>query len=123
MLGRLSYGAFLLSMTALVMLSTGYNPFGLSYDVLFYFGVVVLGILGFLFSILSNFFDSPEKKVNAPQSFVFYLGMLFIFAGIVFKFMHYPFVIHLISIGIVVSFISLFIRVKGKQNNDDLLDS
>lgn len=123
MFGKLSYGAFLLSMSALVMLSTGYNPFGMGYDVLFYFGVVVLGVFGFLFSILSNFFDTPKKRVNAPQSFVFYLGMLFIFAGIVFRFMNFPFVIHLISIGIVVSFISLFIKVKSSQNNDDLLDN
>lgn len=123
MFGRLSYSAFILSMTALVMLSIGWNPIGLSYNVLFYFGVVTLGFLGFLFSILSNFFDSTKKKINAPQSFVFYLGMLFIFVGIIFRFMHYPFVIHLMALGVLTSFVSLFIRVKDKQNNDDLLDS
>ena len=109
MFSRLSFGAFILSMLALAILSTGYNPLNISYDILFYFGVVVLGILGFVFSLLSNFFDKPKKRVNGIQSFVFYLGMMFIFAGIVFKFLHWPFVFYLI-------------KVKPKNQNEDLLD-
>jgi hypothetical protein len=122
MFSRLSFGAFVLSMIALALLSTGYNPFGFSYDFLFYFGVVILGVLGFVFSLLSNFFDASKKRVNAVQSFIFYLGMLFIFAGIVFKFMHYPYVIHLLIIGIFISLVSIFIKVKPISDNDDLLD-
>lgn len=123
MFSRLSFGAFILSMLALAILSTGYNPFGLSYDFLFYFGVIILGVLGFVFSLLSNFFDTPKKRVNSIQSFVFYLGMMFIFAGIVFRFLHWPYVIHLLVVGILISFVSIFIKVKPKTENDDLLDS
>lgn len=122
MFSRLSFGAFILSMLALAILSTGYNPFGFSYDFLFYFGVVILGVLGFVFSLLSNFFDTPRKRVNGVQSFVFYLGMMFIFAGIIFKFMHWPYVIYLFSAGILISLVSIFIKVTPKTENDDLLD-
>lgn len=122
MFSRLSFGAFILSMLALVILSTGFNPFGFSYDFLFYFGVIILGVLGFVFSLLSNFFDTPKKRVNRIQSFVFYIGMLFIFAGIVFKFMHWPFVIHLLALGILISLTSIFIKVRPKNDNEDLLD-
>jgi len=122
MFSRLSFGAFILSMLALAILSTGYNPFGFSYDFLFYFGVVILGVLGFVFSLLSNFFDTPKKRVNGVQSFVFYIGMMFIFAGIVFKFMHYPYVMHLFVAGILISLVSIFIKIKPKSENEDLLD-
>lgn len=122
MFSRLSFGAFILSMLALVILSTGFNPLGFSYDFLFYFGVIILGVLGFVFSLLSNFFDTPKKRVNRIQSFVFYIGMLFIFAGIVFKFMHWPFVIHLLALGILISLTSIFIKVRPKNDNEDLLD-
>ena len=122
MFSRLSFGAFILSMLALAILSTGYNPLNISYDILFYFGVVVLGILGFVFSLLSNFFDKPKKRVNGIQSLVFYLGMMFIFAGIVFKFMHYPYVTLLFGAGILISLVSIFIKVKPKTENEDLLD-
>ena len=71
MFSRLSFGAFILSMIALALLSTGYNPFGFSYDFLFYFGVVILGVLGFVFSLLSNFFDAPKKQVNAVSLLYF----------------------------------------------------
>ena len=122
MFSRLSFGAFILSMLALVILSTGFNPFGFSYEFLFYFGVIILGVLGFVFSLLSNFFDTPKKRVNRIQTFVFYLGMMFIFAGITFKFMHYPYVMHLFAIGILISLVSIFIKVKPKSENEDLLD-
>lgn len=123
MWSKLSFGAFFLSLLALLMMSSGFNPLELSFDVVFYFGVVFLGLLGFVFSILANFFDKKRKKTSPVQSFIFYLGMIFIFMGVVFKHLHYPYTVHLLGLGILTSLLSIFIKVNPKDaSNDDLLD-
>ncbi|MEX1191614.1 MAG: hypothetical protein WED10_06190 [Brumimicrobium sp.] len=123
MWSKLSFGAFFISLLSLLMMSTGFNPFELGFDTLFYFGVVFLGLLGFVFSILSNFFDKKRKRTSPVQSFIFYLGMMFIFVGVVFKHLHYPYTIHLLGAGIIISLLSIFIKVNPKDSeNNDLLD-
>ncbi|MDX1653056.1 MAG: hypothetical protein R3277_11220 [Brumimicrobium sp.] len=123
MWSKLSFIAFFVSLLSLVSLSTGINPLYLSYDILFYLGVVIFGLLGFIFSILANFFDRNRRRQNPVQSFIFYLGMIFVFAGIIFRFMHWPFTIYLFGTGILVSLVSMFIPFNREPSSgDDLLD-
>ena len=123
MWGRLSLLAFFGSLISLVYLSTGFPPIPLPTFVVFYFGVVTLGILGFVFSLLSNFFDRNKKKTNRLQSLIFYVGMMLVFAGLMFKFLHWPFTIHLIGLGILVSLVSfLFKGNTVSDTEDELLD-
>ncbi|MGM0478273.1 MAG: hypothetical protein ACQERC_03540 [Bacteroidota bacterium] len=123
MWGKLSLLAFFGSLISLVYLSTGFPPIPLPTFAVFYFGVVTLGILGFVFSLLSNFFDRNKRKTNRLQSLIFYLGMMLVFAGLMFKFLHWPFSIHLIGLGILVSLVSFFFKGNMTPNaEDELLD-
>lgn len=123
MWSRLSLIAFFISISSLAMLSLG-KFFGIPYWVLFYIGVISFGIVGFVFSLLSNFFDSQNRQVNKIQSLLFYLGMISVFGGLMFKFMHYPYSNLLLIAGIGISSISFFIK-KGREekDKDELLDS
>ncbi len=123
MWSRLSFVAFFISISSLAMLSFG-KFFGIPYWVLFYIGVISFGVVGFVFSLLSNFFDKQKRQVNKIQSLIFYMGMISVFTGLMFKFMHYPFSNLLLIAGIGISSLSFFIRkVNDDKNNDELLDS
>lgn len=97
---------------------------GIPSGILFYIGVVTFGVLGFVTSILSNFFDPHKRKVNKTQSLIFYVGMIFVFGGLMFQFLHWPYSRYLLFVGIAVSAVSFFMR-KNKQDEeeDELLDS
>lgn len=123
MWGRLSLISFFISLLSLTLLSMGIS-LGVPYWILFYIGVISFGIFGFVCSILSNFFDAKKRNINKTQSLVFYVGMILVFAGLMFRFMHWPFSNILLYAGIVVSSVSFFIRKSTDDNGkDELLDS
>lgn len=123
MWSRLSLVAFFISISSLAMLSLG-KFFGIPYWVLFYIGVISFGIAGFIFSLLSNFFDKQKRQVNKVQSLLFYMGMISVFGGLMFKFMHYPYSNLLLIAGIGLSSLSFFVRkFNVDKEKDELLDS
>lgn len=66
MWGKLSILSYLASLTNLLMMLFRFNPFNWSKLAIFFYGVFLLGILGLIFSILSNFFD-PSKKIEPTK--------------------------------------------------------
>tara|TARA_B100000508_G_scaffold140085_1_gene139944 strand:- start:33269 stop:33643 length:375 start_codon:yes stop_codon:yes gene_type:complete len=122
MWGKISLTAFFISLLSLTLLSLGIYV-GIPYWLLFYVGVIAFGILGFISSILSNFFDKRKRKINKMQSIIFYVGMILVFAGLMFRFMHWPFQRILLFAGIGVSTISFFIPKPKEETKDELLDS
>jgi len=126
MWGKLSSLSFFISLLSLTLIVVGHSPFLTSYSTLFYIGVVGFGLVGFIFSILSNFFDAdPSKKKNKIQTFIFYIGMILVFMGIIFHLMHWPFTTILLGIGLIISLLSFFIRgnFDQKEKDDDILDN
>ena len=101
-----------------------FNPFGFrNFDFICITGVFAFGLLGFTLSILSNFFDKSKKKQkNKIQTFVFHIGMIVVFTGIIFHLMHWPFKLYLFLGGLFIIAISFFIKIDTVDNNDDLLD-
>lgn len=124
MWGKLSFIAYLASLTFLLMMLFRFNPLGLSYfNTLCILGVASFGLMGFTFSILSNFFDPAKKKGrNKIQTFVFHIGMIIVFLGIITHLMHWPLTLYFFIGGLVLILISFFIKSEQKINNDDLLD-
>jgi len=122
MWGKLSLVGFFISLLSLTFLSLGIS-IGIPYWILFYVGVVFFGIIGFVSSVLSSFFDRNKRKINKAQAVLFYLGMILVFAGLMFKIMHWPFTRLLLFGGIIASTISFFIPgIERKSNTEDLLD-
>lgn len=120
---RISLWSFFISLLSLTLLSAGVMIPGLSSGFVFYIGVVTFGVLGFVASILSNFFDPRRKKINTTKSLLFYVGMILVFAGLMFRFLHWPYSKHLLFAGIAVSAVSFFIRQSKQKEEDELLDS
>lgn len=126
MWGKISSLAFFISLLSLTLIVMGYNPFFISYSTLFYVGVVSFGLIGFILSILSNFFDvDRSKKKNKIQTFIFYIGMILVFMGIVFHLMHWPYTTILLGVGLIVSLLSFFIHGDFNQHekDEDILDN
>jgi predicted tellurium resistance membrane protein TerC len=122
MWGKLSLLGFFISLVSLTFLSLGIS-IGIPYWVLFYGGVVLFGIIGFVSSVLSSFFDRNKRKINKAQALLFYLGMILVFAGLMFKMMHWPFTNFLLFGGIIASTISFFIPNFERSNSaEELLD-
>jgi hypothetical protein len=122
MWGKLSLVGFFISLLSLTFLSFGIYP-GISYWWLFYGGVVFFGIIGFVSSVLSSLFDRNKRKINKPQAILFYLGMILVFTGLMFKIMHWPFTRFLLFGGIIASTISFFIpNLERSNRGEDLLD-
>src|SRR5690554_7380143 len=93
MWNKLSFIAYLASLTTLLVMLFRFNPFGLSGFALV-LGVFTFGLTGFIFSILSNYFDPDKKqKKNKVQTLVFYIGMIVVFTGIMTHIMHWPFTV------------------------------
>lgn len=82
---------------------------------------LLLGALGFLFNLVSY---SKDKNGNPMSNLTYWLGSFFVFAGLVFKMLHFPFSISLIIIGAVILFISIFFLRKkvGDKDDDEILD-
>ena len=104
------------------MLYTGINPLNFSYNTLMFL-FIILGMLGFLMSMLSIFFDKKNQRTNKVASFIFYIGIILVYAGLIFKFMHWPFFRPIMISGAVIALGSFFIRFRDTPKDDGLLDS
>lgn len=113
------------------MLISGVRVRFISFEVFFYVGFVVTGILGFTFGFLSIFFD--KKRVNKKplhlkeHQLFFYVAMMVIYAGLTLKILRLPYNSHLIIIGAVLMamvYIWAWIgeRKKKYTEDEDLLD-
>lgn len=122
MFSKLSFVAFFLSALSIGMLYTGINPLRLSYDTLL-FMFIIIGLIGFLMSMLSIFFDQKNQRTNKAASFIFYIGIIFVYAGLIFKFMHWPMSRPIMITGALISLGSFFIRYRNTPKDDGLLDS
>lgn len=104
------------------MLYTGINPLHLSYNTLMFL-FIILGLVGFLMSLLSIFLDVKNQKTNKAGSFIFYLGIILVYAGLIIKFMHWPGFRPVMITGAVIALASFFIRKSDTPKDDGLLDS
>lgn len=121
MFSKLSFVAFFLSALSIGMLYTGINPLRLSYDTLM-FMFIIIGLIGFLMSMLSVFFDSKNQRTNKAASFIFYIGIIIVYAGLIFKFMHWPMSRPIMITGAFIALGSFFIRYRNTPKDDGLLD-
>ncbi len=78
-----------------------------------------LGLIGFLLNLITY---SKDKYGNPLSNLIYWLGSFFVFAGLVFKMLLFPFNLSIILIGAVLLFISLFIKRRPKSEDDDILD-
>jgi predicted membrane channel-forming protein YqfA (hemolysin III family) len=122
MFSRLSFITFFISGLSIGMLYTGINPLNFSYNTLMFL-FIILGMLGFLMSMLSIFFDKKNQRTNKVASFIFYIGIILVYAGLIFKFMHWPFFRPIMISGAVIALGSFFIRFRDTPKDDGLLDS
>lgn len=122
MFSKLSFVAFFLSALSIGMLYTGINPLRLSYDTLM-FMFIFIGLIGFLMSMLSIFFDKKNQRSNKAASFIFYIGIILVYAGLIVKFSHWPFFRPIMISGAVIALGSFFIRFRDTPKDDGLLDS
>jgi|SRR5690554_182925 len=124
MWSKLSIISYLASLTSLLMVLFNFHPFNWSYSFLLYFGVFAIGLFGFVFSILSTFFDASKKhKKNKIQTFIFYLGMITVFFGLFSLMQKLSFTYLLFAVGLIIMAFSFFIRRKESEVDEDLLDS
>ncbi|HLW29628.1 MAG TPA: hypothetical protein VKX29_02140 [Brumimicrobium sp.] len=124
MWSKLSFIAYLASLTLLLMMLFRFNPLGFgNFNTLSILGVSSFGLLGFTFSILSNFFDLAKKnQKNKTQGFIFHIGMIIVFFGIITHLMHWPFTLYLFIGGLILIAVSFFVNHEKKDQNEDLLD-
>lgn len=126
MWGKFSIISYLASLTNLLMMLFHFNPFHWNPQFILYFGVFTMGLLGFVFSILSNFFDASKKnKSNKVQTFIFYIGMIVVFTGLLalMQNMPFPFTFSLFGAGLLIMAISFLIKNEKSKSDDELLDS
>lgn len=122
MWNKLSFIAYLASLTTLLVMLFRFNPLGISGFTLS-LSVFVLGLIGFIFSIFSNYFDPDKKqKKNKVQTLVFYIGMIVVFTGIMTHIMHWPFTVELFIGGLIIIASSFFVKSEQASPDDDLLD-
>lgn len=126
MWSKLSIIGYLASLTSLLMMLFRFNPFHWEIQYVLFFGVFMMGLLGFVFSILSNFFDSNKKnKTNKIQTLIFYIGMIIVFGGLFTLMLNYPSLITftLFGVGLVVMGLSFLFKNKKNEPDEELLDS
>ena len=81
---------------------------------------LVLGAVGFLANLISY---TKDKTGNPMSNLTYWLGSFFVFAGLVFYIVGFPFSISVIIIGVVILFTSLFYFKKTtRKDNNDIID-
>ncbi|SFT80515.1 hypothetical protein SAMN05216474_2429 [Lishizhenia tianjinensis] len=123
---RLSLLCFAISFVAMAMIFLRYTAFGFSFEDVLRYGVIYVGMLGFIFSILSIYFDKKRKvNTNKNKGLVFYIGAGIVMVGVVFKMMHWPGASIFILAGLTISLLATFLNKlqKSKPESEDLLDS
>lgn len=128
---RLSSLFFFISMLVTIMLIGDFRLSFISFEVFFYIGFIVTGILGFTFGFLSIFFD--KKRVNKKplhlkeHQLFFYVAMMVIYAGLTLRILRHPYNTHLIIIGaLLMTAVYLWAWIGGNkkryEGDEDLLD-
>jgi hypothetical protein len=83
---------------------------------------LIFGALAMLFNLISY---NYSKKGNTLFNFLFWVGAIFIFFGIIFKMFHYPYRTILLMSGLFISAVSFIVSKfykENKINDSDLID-
>ena len=83
---------------------------------------LIFGALAMLFNLISYNYSS---KGNTLFNFLFWVGAIFIFFGIIFKMFHYPYRTILLMSGLFISAVSFIVSKfykENKKNDSDLID-
>jgi vacuolar-type H+-ATPase subunit I/STV1 len=125
-MSKISNFFFLLSMVCIVLALVPIAGINIRYSILIV-ATLFFGLIAFVFSILGVFFGKNKKKSNKEilQSFVYYCGLLVIYAGLVFWIMHWPWSRELTIAGGAIVLVSYLIKwfFVENENNDQLLDN
>ncbi len=122
---KLSFIAFFVSLTLMVMVYLRFNPLRTYVsELLLIFGMFVMGLLGFIFSVVSIFEHASRKKIiiNREKTIFFHLGMVLVFFSIVFRLLNWPFTNYFAIAGLIFIGISLLLKKNKPLQNDDILD-
>ena len=82
---------------------------------------VVCGAL----ALVLNLFSFQSGKHNPAFNFVFWLGSVVLFVGLIFQFMYWPYDKYIVIAGLGITGISFFLSptlISGKSDNSDVLD-
>jgi hypothetical protein len=83
---------------------------------------LIFGALAMLFNLISY---NYSKKGNTLFNFLFWVGAIFIFFGIIFKMFDYPYRTILLMSGLFISAVSFIVSKfykENKKNDSDLID-
>ena len=83
---------------------------------------LIFGALAMLFNLISY---NYSKKGNTLFNFLFWVGAIFIFFGIIFKMFNYPYRTILLMSGLFISAVSFIVSKfykENKKNDSDLID-
>ena len=117
-LGAISFGlAFVMAVLMYLRVSVaGFSPG--TFRMLF----LAFGALGLLF----NFISFATGKHSPLYSFAYWLSSLVIFAGLIFRWMHWPYSDKILIVGLIGFGVTLFIPSKREETekaDDELLDN
>lgn len=117
---RISGIAFGLAFLMGIVLFTGYGrsiiPFSIAQLLFIFFGAI---------GLVSNLITFQQGKHAPLYSFAFWISTLVLFAGFIFKFMHWPFSNYILIFGMILLGITFIIpsqRNEAENTNEDLLD-
>ncbi|TNE54237.1 MAG: hypothetical protein EP338_08720 [Bacteroidetes bacterium] len=82
------------------------------------YGILIFGGIAFLANILA--FQSEGK--NANYNLIFWIGSIIVFAGLIFRIMHWPYGYILIILGGLVLGVSFFYNPFANREEDDKND-
>lgn len=121
---KLSFIAFFVSLGLMLLLYFHLRPFGLAVpDLLYILGVFVLGLLGFIFSVLSIFSDASNGELRSREKILlFHLGMVLVFFGIVSRLLFWPLTNYFFLLGLLLIAVSFFVKIRKSSQDDDILD-
>ena len=113
--------AFIISFLMAIVIFTGYGSQFISFrNAKSVF--LITGAAG----LLLNLFSFPKGKGSLTYNFIYWIGSVFIFIGLTFKILHYPYSTPIIIFGMAVFTVSFFIpadkaeRQKSSEIIDDL---
>lgn len=121
---KLSFIAFVASLFLMVLFYFHLDPFGSeSPELLYILGIFVLGLLGFIFSVISILLNASKTDHRSrEQIIIFHLGMVLVFFGIISRLLFWPFTNYFFLSGLLFIAISFFIKDKKSIRDNDILD-
>lgn len=98
------------------------SPFISDYKSLLKTAFLIFGALAMVFNLISY---NYSNKGNTLFNFLFWVGAIFIFFGIILKMFHYPYRTILLMSGLFISAVSFIVSKfykENKKNDSDLID-